>query len=499
MTFRGQTLSILPRGGLNNGDDPVNLDPNQSPDCLNVRFAQDGVYKRDGMERYLATAVNGSAAVVGIAQLTLANGTSEQIAVAGNDIMEESGGVWASIKGALTFTANQNNLQQFAQLTDLIVGTNNVDAIWRWGGTGNATALGGSPPGKAKGIAAYKNYLFLLNTEETGTRRPGRIRWSLLNNAENWPAANVNDLANNTGQAGQGLAKFGDQLFAFFDRSIYEVVYTGNSVTPFIFPTTCADIGSASGYGLVVTDDAVFFPSYRGIYAMNGGVPRYISEPIEGTWATINAGRLQYVVGVHNRAYNEVWFAISTGSNTAHDTILVYDYVRNAWTIFSGVTVNAFGQFSASLPLNPIVGTTSSLVLKANSGDYLDDTSAITAYIDTKPHPMGDPTRKRQVKRLQLICQSEDAAGAQHRLTYAYDLGSLAGETTVDVSHGGSLWDQAVWDVDVFAQGSRMIKYARPTGHGRFFQIRVRNIQASVGMKLADLIAWVNFEERKAA
>lgn len=52
MTFRGYTIPILPKGGLNDGDAPYNIDDSQSPDCLNVRFDRLGVFKRDGIARY---------------------------------------------------------------------------------------------------------------------------------------------------------------------------------------------------------------------------------------------------------------------------------------------------------------------------------------------------------------------------------------------------------------------------------------------------------------
>lgn len=494
MTFKGNNVPILPRRGLNDADDPITLEEGFSPDCLNVRFDKRGVYKRDGFTRYIATATKADD-VVGIAQLTLGTGANHQVALCGNDLFKEDSGAWSSIKGSLTLTAGQNNHVQFAQLTDLLIGTNNVDQIWKWSGTGNAAALGGSPPTTAKGIAAFQNYLFLLNTLESGTRYPGRVRWSLLNNAENWPAANFNTLLNLTGQVGQGFGKFGNQMFAFFDRSIFEIVYTGDAVTPFTFPVASPDIGSVSGHAIVAVDDAIFFPSHRGIYVMAGGVPKYISAPIEDTWSTINTGRLGNIIGVHNRLYNEVWFAISTGASSSHDKILVYNYVQNWWTVFSGPSINAFGVYLSTIPLAILAGTIDiGMVLRGNSGSYNDDGSAITAYCSTRPMAFGDPGRKRQVKRLQVMLESESSSTAKTQIKYAYDLRPMGAGVEVSMASSGAIYDTAQFDVDEFVEEGQIIAYARPNGHGRMFQAQIFNDQLNVAFRVAEVLAWVQME-----
>lgn len=495
MTFRGPVIPILPMGGLNDGGSGVNIPDNQSPDCLNVRFGRDQVEKRDGITRYITTEVSSGKAVTGIAQLVLSNGTSYQVAAAGSALTVESGGAWSSIKGALTFTDSQNNHFRFAQLTDLLVGTNNVDQVFKYSGSGNAAALGGVPASfLAKAITDYKNYLVFLNTSEAGTRYKGRCRWSGLNNAESYPAANYNDSLNNVGQEGMGFGKRGDQLYLFFDRSIQEMVYTGDADTPFLFPTVEPEIGAASGHAIVTVDNNIVFPSQKGIYVMQGGEPQYISKDIEDTWESLNASRLPYIQGAHNKRRNEVWFSVSTGANTTNNKVLVYNYVTNQWTVFDSWNANAFGVFPSSKPLDPILGNYSGFVYRTNTGTYLDDTSAITAYLKTKYLSMGDPGRKCQVRRLQIFVSADSTEGAVLEVSNGYTFNPVSDPRSIDFTVGGSEFDSAIFDLDTFAvEGIREVFY-RPRGHGRMVQFEFRNEQASAGMVLHAVNAWVSGE-----
>ncbi len=494
MTFRGQVIPILPKRGLNTGDNPFNIPEEQSPDCLNVRFGEKSVEKRDGISRYIATAVQANP-VVGIGQLILSSGTTHQLVAAGSELARENAGAWSSIKGALTLTSGQNNHVQMAQLTDIMVGTNNVDSPWTFNGTGNAAALTGWPASILfKAVTDFKNYLMVLNTSESGTRRKGRLRYSALNNIASSVAANFNDLLNNSGQEGVGFGKTNDQLFAFFDASIQEVIYTGDATTPFRLFTVSPEVGSVSGYAIVVVDDVTFFPSYLGIYAMRGGIPDLISKDITGTWATVNKNRLGQIQGAHNPLKNEVWFSVSTGSSTTNDKVLVHNYVTKEWTVFDSWNVNAFGRFRSTLPTTPILGNYSGIVFQSNTGTYLDDTSAIIGYVRTKVLPMGDAGRKCQVKRLQIVMDSETQTGARLKVSHAYGLTSLSNQNLLDVTAGGALWDAATWGVDVWADvGTREIFY-RPDGHGRLVQFEFRNDQASTGMGLAEVYAWTRQE-----
>lgn len=491
MTFAGKTVEILPIGGVNNGLDPINIDDRESPACRNVRFRKNSVFKREGSTPLVSAAVD-AGAVTGLFELAKDDGSVDVVAFADNDCARKNGAAWTSIKGAVTLTAGQNIIWSGAVLTNLLVATNDTDQIVKYaGGATNLAALGGSPPTKAKAVCAYRNYLIFLNTEEGGTRRRTRFRWSDLNNAESYPAANFNDLLNAGGQYGAGFGMIGDQLYAFLSSSIYQISYTGDDTAPFAFSVAHPSIGALGPEAIVEVDGAIYFANRKGVFLFDGGVPKYISKKIEGTWKTINVARFQYIAGVHNEKHTEVRFSISTGSSTQNETTVTYDYSLDRWSIDDGFKSNFWANLPETAPLQPCYGEYDGMVQKSNQPTYLDNTDAIVAYVQTKPLDFGTLTRRRKVRQLVIISDLSSTAGAVVEVRSAYDLQTLPSGATIDVAQTGAVYDTAVFDVDSFAQEGQSIITHRPSGHGRLWQCQLGNSQASIGLNISRMEASV--------
>lgn len=492
MTYRGLTVSVLPIGGLNNSYDPVSIGDTETPDCQNIRFRNNSCIKRDGITKFIAGAA-GSSFLQGIAELIKESGTAFEVVIAGGKAYLSNGSAWTDITGAVTISSLQNSLVSTAQLADKLCFTNNVNAPWKYTGAGNVSALAGAPA-TCQGFVTYKNYLVTL--QPAGVI--GKVQWSSLNDPETWPAPNTNTFLNQQGQKGMGFGLLGDQLFVFMDRSIQQMAYTGDAVEPFTFPTRHPSIGALSGGGIVSVDDAIYFPSYRGIYRFDGTSLEYVSAKIESTWRSINKTRLQYIQGIKNERYNEVWWAVSTGSNTQNDKLIVYDYVDRKWTVFSTFLINCFGSYPSAKPIDPIIGGYAGQVWTANSGAYTDDGTAIDAYWVTKPHTLGDPTRLRQVDQVRLIATSDSGAGASFEISTAYNLETPTPGQAIPYSSSGAIWDTDMWDQVVWSLGSGVegLNYTmRPQGNGRMFQMKVRNAQNNIGMSTAGCL--LSYRQRK--
>lgn len=500
MAFKGQVVSCLPRRGINTSGPSTTIGDDQSPDCRNVRFGTKGVVKRDGIVRIAADAITGTPVVTGLAELSLSTGVNHQVASAGTGLWTRNGDTWDSIKGALTLSGTANNLNQFAQLTDKLYGCNDKDNVWVWDGSGNATAVAGlaATTTSAHAITAYKNYLFVMNLVEAGTRYETKIRWCDLNDPTTWSAANTLTLLNQGGQQGLGFARWGDNLIVFLERAIWTISYTGDALAPFVPFESVSAVGTTSGKSVIPTDRGIFFASRKGIYVFNGDGVQYVSEAIEGLWKTLNFNRLSRVVGVHNRKYNEVWFAATTGSGNLHDIVFVFDYVTGSWTVFAfaGIYISALAAMEAEYLLNPIVGTSEGVVLKMNSGSYNDDNGIITAYATSKPNHMGNPSKKKQIKRIQVLAETETAIGATIKVAVNYGAGgsshgAFSTDLIISTQSSGGVWDTGLWDTMLWGESNLRAGYVRPQGHGEYFQIQVKNDQLDVGMTIADCFGWV--------
>lgn len=490
MTFAGRSVEILPTGGVHNGFDPINIGDKQTPDCRNVRFRENSVAKREGFARFVDDVI-AAADVTGIFEMFKDDATTDVIAFASTSAVRKAGAAWSSIKGAVTVTAGK--VWQGAQLNNSLVLTNDTDAIVTYtGGATNLAATGGaSVPTAAKAIVEYHNYIILMNTLEGGTRRLARCRFSDLNVATFGTAASFFDLMTAGGQTGLAFAKIGDQLYAFLSGSIWQISYTGDDVTPFVNAVAHPSIGAVSAHGIVSVDGRIFFAARRGIYEFTGGVPRYISQPVEGFWRDVNTSRLSSVQAVVNERDNEVKFSISTGASVTNNLTLVYDYARETWTPDDGYAPTYWANAPESLPLQPLFGDANGRVMKTNTELFVDDAAAITAYCRSRPTDFGDINRRRKVR--QLIAVVDTSANADARLTVrtGYDLSTPSNDGTLILAVGGSVYDTAVFDVDAFGQEGQAIITHRPGGHGRVFQSEVRNAQASIGMTVSRLTAAV--------
>jgi hypothetical protein len=189
MVGRVQTLPTSDfRGGVNYNADAFQLGPNQVSDALNVDFDPNGGFTR----RDPVTVINSSGitAAKNIWSFITSNAGTKQIIVQdGNDAAYSTGANFTNINpdalattGTMyAATANDKNY----------IMRNAERAAFTWNGTASAVLTdahgayndnlaapaGGKMP-LAKYISFHRNYLFVANTNESGTARTSRIRFS---------------------------------------------------------------------------------------------------------------------------------------------------------------------------------------------------------------------------------------------------------------------------------------------------------------------------------
>jgi hypothetical protein len=239
-------------------------------------------------------------------------------------------------------------------------------------------------------------------------------------------------------------------------------------------------------------DGRIFFAGFKGIYVFDGSLPRYIGQAIEGSWRSINKSQFTAVVGVVNERDNEVRFSIATGSSTSNNLTLVYDYVREVWSLDDGYAPSYWANLPDNLPLQPVYGRADGRVLQINTDTFLDDSGAITAYFKTKPTDFGDLARRRKVRQVLAVVDKSTVAGAAIQFRSGYDLNTVGNLDDIPIIQAGAaLWDSAIFDVDSFADEGQFIIRHYQTGFGRLYQLELRNDQASVPMKVSKLEALV--------
>lgn len=221
----------------------------------------------------------------------------------------------------------------------------------------------------ARLIVAFKNRLLLLNTIEqdaantTNTAYPNRVRYShngspFSNNAWLEPK-NTNGGSNADGagfidapteEAIVSAEFIKDRLIVFFERSTWELAYTGNQVLPFVWQKINTELGSEATFSVVPFDKVILAIGNTGVHACNGSNVERIDNKIPDTVFEIfnKEDGVSRVAGIRDYFSEMVYWSFPLDNSAINqpfpDRVLVYNYKNNSWAL-NDDTITCFGYF----------------------------------------------------------------------------------------------------------------------------------------------------------
>jgi hypothetical protein len=319
-------------------------------------------------------------------------------------------GNWEGASGQkLLFVTNFNATVPLTVATD--------DPMYYFNGTtftnfSNKTIFltGGNIVSTARIIVAFKNRLLLLNTIEAAATGVGQVSVAHANRCRySWngdpTATNAwlepNQTTGGTLAAGAGFLDASteeaiisagfvkDRLIVYFERSTWELAYTGNEILPFVWQRLNNELGSQSTFSAVQFDTNLLAIGNTGVHACNGSNVRRIDEKIPDAVFQFKAENSAPVrtCGIRDYYSELVYWAyvssIALPTQGFPNTILVYNYEGKSWSQ-NDDCFTAFGYFeqqsdvtwasSAPLTWETINSTWVSNVLQANQRQILGGT-----------------------------------------------------------------------------------------------------------------------------
>jgi len=261
----------------------------------------------------------------------------------------------------------------------------NDDYMWKYDGTtwevfapyflpGAGGAINTGPfVTSARLIIGFHGRLLLLNTIEYGgggaptfnTHYGNRVRWShygLIDAPNAWYEDNNYDALGNKADGASWAnahteeeiisAEFiKDRLIVYFERSTWELAYTGDPVIPFNWLKINSGLGADATFSKISFDKEVVAIGNTGIHSCTGGNVSRIDDKIPEEISKMrsdNSARKR-VQGVRDYFLEVVYWTYPAESATAYTSyypnkVLVYNYKNQTWA-YNDDSITALGYF----------------------------------------------------------------------------------------------------------------------------------------------------------
>lgn len=474
-------------GGLNTFD-PEYISPlNQSPDLDNLIILDKGFKKRMGDSVWNSSAmVSGSTAIQGIGYIKFNSGVEFLNAVAGTKFFTDSGlsGTMSDTTGAITITSGTNNLWTPVIYNNLQIwfggAAGAYDAPFKYSGTGNAAALGGTPPSASTAFVA-NNRVFAIST----AANPSRIYWPVLANPEDWTGAGSGnaDVSTSDGEALQcGIVVGPDTAILFKNSSSHLMVLTRQ---PFPIYQLQKGIGVAGPRAFAYANGVIYVmtPGLRMKSTVDGVNFTTYPNDINDIFDSINPNRISNIQGIYYQPLEWIMWFVSTGSSTTNNYLIVWDIQRRCFLrATTGFKCNALaliqnrrlfaghydGKMYEKLKSN-IFADASETSPGAINGYWRTPFSGLTTDIDITVHPV----------YIDVVALTETTSTLSVR--YGFDFTSPSSGSNFSLAASGGLWDVALWDVDVWGGQNATVLTQFVSGRGNLFSYTMSNNTASQG------------------
>lgn len=431
---QSQKFSIPTFKGYNQAVDESQLDPGSTQNAQNF-ICRNGILEVTlGNTKYVLPAVPGGIETLMSFFKNQADGTVVKtlLAASPTTIYKWTGTVWTAIKTGLT-SGRFSFINYQSGLTEMIILSNGVDAMFKWDGTTFAD-LGGTPY-TPKGTSISLHYERVWVTGDKAA--PNMVYFSKDLNPEFWAATDPSapdplavaggeiDIPTFDGGVNIGLSTIFDNVVIFKTYSLWKIVGT--------YPGEYQQIHIHSANGAIAERSIVdgslqcYFLAMDGVYTYDGVKAYPISSPIKDIIKAMNATYRDKAVGVFYD--NRYILAIPEGASTENNTVIEYDTLTQTWIIKRGFNVNDFLVYNDTLLFSNDAG----YVLEYDKGNDFNGT-AIVAYWDTPRTTLG--SLNKTIRSTYFYADIENITAGGLTLTSTFDAKVVSTVISVPIKKG---------------------------------------------------------------
>lgn len=500
---------IIPgfKGGRNTSLPAHEIRDDELAELINFEFDKESnLITRLGTE-LINTVTTFASRITSLHQLRLSSGTNIEITTSGNEIYKnDGGGTFTSIKGLLTLPTNTK--WQWRTFNDLAIGVNSGGALdntaVKWGGSGDAAALGGSPPSETRYIEVWNKRVWIA-TKTT-------LYWSALGNPEDWTGRGSGSIEPNVkdGDEITGIYAHKGFLFVFKRDHIYRIQVGVPNTDPdqWSVELVNAQLGCIASHTIQAVFDDVLFLSRYGVASLRAAssigdfesctVSHKIPE-----LAGLNES-LDTYDSVVDRAKGQYWLAVpsvTSGNDNGTVHVLAFDCQDRElkWTTFEGAVVGAtYANVLESGRLRTWIGGYNKIYrhkFVTHANPYSDNAVEYSKRILTKSFTFEDALRRKEFLRwgIELGVETDPTSvivnlrfNGNDRNDYKYSV--LFTDISDDAEWDDAEWDDALWasEADTDTDIVRKVQGAKGRKH-KSMQLLISNAQVDQALSIKSM------------
>jgi len=230
-----------------------------------------------------------------------------------------------------------------------------------------------------------------------GVQDPLLIRFSSQENPVDWfPTATntAGDLRLGAGSTFVQAVETKREILVYTDKSLHSMRFIG---PPFTFGITqiASNITIMSPSAAIATEDVVYWMGIDNFYVHAGQTAQLPCTVKDEVFTNFNLEEKDKVVAGINSEFGEVWWFYPSAGSSENDKYVIWNYVEKVW-YFGSLVRTAW--LDRGIRNFPIAASTPHLFNHESGFD--DDTSAMTAFIETAPMDIGDGDKFVSLKRV---------------------------------------------------------------------------------------------------
>ena len=230
-----------------------------------------------------------------------------------------------------------------------------------------------------------------------GIQDPLLIRFSSQENPVDWFPTTTNtagDLRLGAGSTFVQAVETKREILVYTDKSLHSMQFIG---PPFTFGISqlASNITIMSSASAIATEDVVYWMGIDNFYTHAGQTQQLPCTVKDKVFLDFNLEEKDKVVAGINSEFGEVWWFYPSADSTENNRYVIWNYVEQVWYYGNLVRTAWIDRGVRSFPI-----AASTPHLFNHESGFDDDTSAMSAFVESAPMDIGDGDKFLSLRRV---------------------------------------------------------------------------------------------------